>query len=222
MVSTYISEHILELPLFQGLSRSDLPDIFAEVKPVHTPCSRGRIITFEGYLCDRLYFIVEGRVQVMCEADDHSYKLKEYLNGPDVIQPERVFGLTPRFTRVVTAASNCEIMSISKAEVLLLAAKYDIFRLNLLNIISTWAQRMSRYAWKTKPENIRGKLFRFIEERSLRPAGKKHLLTTIIRLSQLIEENRIKVTKELKAMNDEGMITLCRGEIIVPALEKVI
>lgn len=221
MVSAYIQERILELPLFQGMSRNDLAEVFASVKLSRTTCAKGRIIAAEGDLCDRLHFIVEGKISVSCNADDHGYTLTEEFQAPELVQPERIFGLTQRFTRTVTAATNCELMSIGKHDVVLLSDKYEIFRLNLLNIICTGAQRMNRIQWRQKPVGVRNKILRFVESRCLRPAGSKTVTIKMERLAAEIGESRLNVSNELNAMNDCGMIELHRAEFVIPALEKV-
>ena len=103
-----------------------------------------------------------------------------------------------------------------------LADKYEIFRLNMLNIICTKSQRLTRFPWRTQPKDIRHKIARFIETRCLRPAGEKIIHIKMERLSDEISESRLNVSRELNAMDSEGIISLRRGEIYVSALEKMI
>lgn len=222
MPSLSLQESFQEFPLFQGMSRADLDEALALLKPVRTPCAKGRVILSEGDICDRLYFILDGKTSLTTSADDHGYAITEELSAPDIIQPEHLFGLNQRFTSTVTAETSCELIGVSKQDVARLSDKYEIFRLNLLNIICTRAQRRSRFFWRTRPQGVRQKIVRFIESRCLRPAGGKVLEVRMERLAQEIGESRLNVSRELKAMKAEGIIELRRAEIVIPALERLI
>lgn len=221
-MQTELQEHLLELPLFQGMSRNDLEQIVSETKFRQLSCTKGKTFVHEGDACSRLYFLVKGSVTTTCHADDKSYSITETLTAPNILQPERIFGLTQRFTRTFTAKSNCELICIGKKEIMLLSDKYEIFRLNLLNIICTQSQRSNRQLWKPKLKDIRHKIIRFIESRSLRPAGEKTITIKMERLAYEISESRLNVSRELNAMQSEGLISLKRGEICVHAFEKML
>lgn len=220
--SLYLQERFLEFPLFQGMSRADLDEALASLKFVRMSCAKGRVVLSEGDACDRLYFILNGKVNLSTAADDHGYVLTEELSAPNIIQPENIFGLNQRFTSAVTAATNCELIGINKLDVARLSDKYEIFRLNMLNIICTRAQRRSRFLWRTRPQGVRQKIARFIESRCLRPAGSKMLEIKMERLAKEIGESRLNVSRELGAMRAEGLIQTRRAEIMVPALERLI
>lgn len=219
MPTLYLQERFLEFPLFQGMSRTDLNEVLVLLKPVRMPCLKGRVILQEGSRCDHLYFILNGKVNLSTSADDHGYTLTEELSAPDIIQPEHIFGLNQRFTSTITAATNCELIGIDKLDVMRLSDQYEIFRLNLLNIICTRAQRRSRFLWRVQPQTIRQKIARFVESRSLRPAGSKTLTITMTRLATELGESRLNVSNELRAMEAASIIRLHRAEIQIPALE---
>ena len=110
---------------------------------------------------------------------------------------------------------------MSKMEVLSLCERNEIFRLNLLNNLSTYSQRCARHPWRQKPSTIRQKLFRFLEDRTLRPAGQVTLRMKMTALAQYIGESRLNVSKELNAMQEEGLLRFSRGIIHITALEKL-
>lgn len=172
-MQTELQEHLLELPLFQGMSRNDLEQIVSETKFRQISFAKGKIFVHEGDACSKLFFLVKGSVSTTCHADDRSYSITETLTAPNILQPERIFGLTQRYTRTFAAGTNCDLICIGKKEVMLLSDKYEIFRLNLLNIICTQLQRANRQPWRPKAKDIRHKIIKFIETRSLRPAGEK-------------------------------------------------
>lgn len=215
-------ERLLELPLFQGMSRNDLEQVTASTKFRYLSFPKGRTIVKEGDACNRLLFLIKGKASATGLADDNGYSITEQFSAPDILQPERIFGLTQRYTRTFKAVTDCNFISLGKMEMLTLADNYEIFRLNLLNIICTQSQRLTRFPWRVKPKDIRHKIVRFIESRCLRPAGEKFVRIKMERLGEEISESRLNVSRTLNEMDREGSISLRRGEFHVYALEKII
>lgn len=209
------------LPLFQGMSSTDLTSVAGKTKFAFHRVAKGKKVVSEGDQCQNLFFLLEGSLQVTSWADDNSYSMVEEMTAPDVIQPERIFGLTQRYTKTFTALTECRLIGISKAEVLRLSEEHMIFQLNLLNIISTQSQRITHQPWRVRPQGIRNKIIRFVETHSMRPAGEKTLYIKMETLATLIAESRLNVSKELNAMHQEGLINITRGIIHIPALEKL-
>ena len=209
------------LPLFQGMSSTDLTSVAGKTKFAFHRVAKGKKVVSEGDQCQNLFFLLEGSLQVTSWADDNSYSMVEEMIAPDVIQPERIFGLTQRYTKTFTALTECRLIGISKAEVLRLSEEHMIFQLNLLNIISTQSQRITHQPWRVRPQGIRNKIIRFVETHSMRPAGEKTLYIKMETLATLIAESRLNVSKELNAMHQEGLINITRGIIHIPALEKL-
>lgn len=222
MPNTNLQERLLELPLFQGMSKNDLTQVASSTKFVNIAVARGKTIVAEGDTCDRLLFLVKGTIMTTAHADDNGYSIAETFQAPEILQPERIFGLTQRYTRTFKAVTDCSFISLGKMETLSLADKYEIFRLNILNIICTKSQRLTRYPWRPQPKDIRHKIARFIETRCLRPAGEKTVRIKMERLGAEIGESRLNVSRELNDMAAKGTISLKRGEIHVYALEKLI
>ena len=189
------------LPLFQGMSSTDLTSVAGKTKFAFHRVAKGKKVVSEGDQCQNLFFLLEGSLQVTSWADDNSYSMVEEMTAPDVIQPERIFGLTQRYTKTFTALTECRLIGISKAEVLRLSEEHMIFQLNLLNIISTQSQRITHQPWRVRPQGIRNKIIRFVETHSMRPAGEKTLYIKMETLATLIAESRLNVSKELNAMH---------------------
>ena len=114
------------------------------------------------------------------------------------------------------------LLAISKVEVAHLCDEFIAFRLNLLNIVCTKSQRLTRSPWRVQPKDIRHKIARFVETRCVRPAGEKIIKIKMERLGNEINESRLNTSHELNAMEAEGILTLRRGEIHIHALEKII
>ena len=140
---------------------------------------------------------------------------------PCMLQPERLFGLTQRYSRNFRATAMCNLLSIDKRDVISLATSSEVFRLNILNILCTMTQKLQHVSWRIKPQGIRRKIFSFVGNRCVRPAGRKVVNIGMVRLGHEIGESRLNVSRELKAMNDEGLIVQKKNTFLIPALEKL-
>ena len=222
MALSKVINRLLELPLFQGISTADLSEIAGHTRFGFTKLAAGKTIVSEGEQCDALHFVIDGTFTATVRADDGSYMLTEELEAPRVLQPERLFGMTQRYSKTFVALTECRLVSVSKAEMLRLSEEHMIFQLNLLNIISTQSQRITHQPWRVHPQGIRNKIIRFVETHSMRPAGENTLYIKMETLATLIAESRLNVSRELNAMQQEGLISITRGIIRVPALEKLL
>lgn len=213
---------LLELPLFQGMSIGDLEQVVLDTRFGFINTAGGRTVVKEGDNCSRLLFLFKGMLCSESIPDDRRYIMEEEIYAPNILQPECLFGLTQRYTKTFKAVTDCEFMTISKHEAMILSEKFEIFRLNLLNILCTQTQKTARHPWRKHPQGIRAKISRFMEMRCTKPAGRKTLYIKMEQLGREINESRLNISRELNAMNDEGIITLRRGEICFPALERFI
>lgn len=215
-------ELLIGLPLFLGMSRSDVDDIIADTGMSVTTCAKGRIVAGEGDVCRRIVFLLDGTVDVGVRPYDNGYTLTERIGAPDVFQTERLFGLTQLYSRTCRTATRCRFIFLDKPQVMTMMQRYVIFRLNLMNMICTQAQKADRMLWRDRPEGVRRKIVRFIEERCLRPAGHKTLSIRMERLAREIGESRLNVSRTLNDMAARGDIILSRAEITVPAIDRLI
>lgn len=214
-------DRLLGLPLFQGMSGYDLDEVVAHTKFGFHKTGPGKTILREGDACDALCFLLRGRLIARIEADDHGYAFEEEEDGPCILQPERLFGLTQRYTRTYTTASPCQLLTIDKQEVLRLTERFGIFRLNLINIISTQSQKMSRLPWHVS-SNTRQRIIQFFETRCNRPSGRKVIRIKITRLAAELHVGKQAISEEMNRMRDEHLLTFSRGIVHIPALEQLL
>ncbi len=215
-------DNLLNLPLFLGMSRNDLLEVAGHTKFDFQKLEDGATIVKEGDACLRLYFLLAGDISVITEADDHGYRIEEDITAPELFQVEHIFGLSQRFTRTYIAKSNCSVMSISKQEVQKLSSRYEIFRINLLNLFSTQAQKYNRRLFRVPPKTLQERIIRWFESHCLRPAGEKMFYVKMARIADEMSVKRIYVSQALNEMQDQHLVHLHRGRIYIPALEKLI
>lgn len=216
-----LHDRLLLLPLFQGMTRNDIETVVAHTRLGFSKCAKGKVVVTDGEPCDHLQFLLLGECVATSTADDGGYSIGEIIKSPEVLQPECLFGLHQRYTKTFTATRECSIVGINKNDVARLMSEFDIFRLNLLNIMSTRTQRLTRNLWRKQPETIRQKIFRFIETRCTKPAGHKMLKIKMEVLADHIGESRLNVSRCLNQLEKEGLLTHSRATMDIPALEKL-
>ncbi len=209
------------LPLFQGMSSSEFDDVISHVRMGFSKVSANERIFAEGEPVNGLSFILNGIVEMETVADDGSFSVIEEISTPCVIQPERLFGLTQRFSHNFSAKTDCQLLTISKGEVMRLTTESMVFRLNMMNLICTQAQTAMHLPWQHKHEDITKKITTFIRSHCLRPIGRKIVKIGMVQLGHEISESRLNVSKALHNMQEEGKITNSRGIIIIPHLEEL-
>ncbi len=113
-------------------------------------------------------------------------------------------------------------MIIHKDGVTLLFSRFEVFRLNMINLLSTYIYRQGRWLWHNLSGNTEKRIVNFIHSRSVYPAGEKILEISMEDLGLQINEPRMNVSRALNRLQKENLVLLKRRKIIIPALEKLI
>ena len=167
MAENRLFDILLSLPLFLGMSHSDLHEAAGKTRFDFLKVSEGETIVKDGERCLSLFFLLTGEIKVITDADDHGYNIEEDISAPEIFQPERIFGLNQRFTHTYIAKTDCSIMRLEKQEILKLSELFEIFRINLLNLFSAQTQKISRRALRVPPKNIEELIIHFFCEKNL-------------------------------------------------------
>ncbi|HEY9551196.1 MAG TPA: Crp/Fnr family transcriptional regulator [Prevotella sp.] len=213
---------LLMLPLFQGLSYSDLSAIVEQTPFEFKAYKPQDIIVCEDDPCNNMIFLIDGQMERIAQPDDRQYQLKEQLKAPNVLQPERIFGLVQRYTHTYMALTSCNALLLKKEHVIRLSASFDIFRINLLNILCTQNQRLQHRLWTKQPHSLRERVIRFFAERCQYPAGAKDFKIKMTQVAEAVNANRVNVSRVLNELHREELLILSRNHICIPALERLL
>jgi len=219
MVSLQLHDQLLQFPLFLGMSRDDLNQIAGHTRfDFQKHPSRTELIK-DGTPCSQLCFLLSGTVSAEGRSDDGSYRLVEQIAAPVVVEPEVIFGYRQRYTHTYRSVGDVSLLRLDRAEVVRLSQEFLIFRINLLNLLATQAQKLQHQPWRRRPGSLRERVIRFVAERCLRPAGPKTLHILMTQLAEEVGDSRLEVSRTLNRLQDEGLITLHRGRIEIPQME---
>lgn len=204
------------------MNRDDISDFVATCNMDFLHFDGDGPIVAEDQMCSELIIVVKGQVVVTTIPDDHSYRVDEELTAPFVIQPDRLFGLRTRYSATFSPKGKCSALCIPKTDVVSLTVKYQVFRINLFNAISTLAQKQSRTPWRHTPDTLRGRIVRFVETHCVLPTGRKRIVIRILQLTKELNASRRAISDELHNMEADGLITMRRECIIIPSMEKLL
>lgn len=213
---------LLQLPLFQGLAQEDFTNILGKVKLDFTKHKAGEVIVKAGDTCSQLIFVLKGEVSSYTSSADASYSFTEYYQAPYVIEPQSLFGMNTSYVSTHTAQTETHTVSISKAFAMSELFRYDIFRLNYMNIISNRAQSLNNRLWAKTADNLEKRIGNFILTHTERLSGRKILKIKMEELAQVVNDTRMGVSRALNSMQEKGLLELRRGEIMIPDAEKLL
>ena len=217
-----IYDRLLQFTLFQGMSHADLMQVAGHTKFNFSKLAAGKKLVKEGDDCHHLVFVTNGTLRAETVSDDHSCRVTESISAPYILQPERLFGITQRYSSSFSAETPCSLISIDKQEVLLLLETQLVFRLNMLNLLAAESQRLRHHAWRTAPRTLPERITRFFFSRCLYPAGHKTFHILMQQMAKELNDSRLDISVALNKMQAEGLLTLHRGRIEIPMLERLL
>lgn len=221
MIMDTMFDTLLQLPLFQGLAQEDFTNILAKVKLHFTKYKGGELIAGKDSLCDRLTFMLQGVISATTLSADSSYAFTEYYTAPYLIEPQSLFGMKTCYAATYASEGESNAISIDKPFMMRELFKYDIFRMNYMNIVSNRVQVLHGNLWAGCADGLEERISAFIMSRAERPNGMKMLKIKMEELARILNDTRANISKTLNAMQDKGLLELHRGEILIPRIEKL-
>lgn len=149
----------------------------------------------------------------------HEDFTNEYFEAPAVLEPYSMFGMNTRYiSSYIPHNEEAQMVSISKSFVMGELFKYDIFRLNYMNIVSNRAQNLYTRLWDKAPKDIEDKIIRFILGHIERMTGEKLFKVKMDDLARMLDDTRLNVSKALNGLQELNLLELHRKEIRIPDL----
>ena len=221
-METNFFQRLVNIPLFQGISRDDFFNIATKVHFDFQIYHPGEVIVNVDAPCNELVCIISGSVAKEMRSDDGRYLFREISDKPTVIQPDRLFGLRPRYSATFVAVRDTSVVTVPKHEVRDILFGYMTFHINFINFICSAKQVWETRLWRRLPTPLEARFVHFILARSTRPAGHKELNIGMVDLADELATTRLNVSRMLNTLKDDNLLYLSRGLIIIPELEKLI
>lgn len=127
---------LLQLPIFQGVSRNKISELIEKMKFHFLKYPDGEKIVTSGEECNHLKFLISGEIRSELITQNEKMRITELIQAPNVIAPDHLFGRDTYFPANLYAVGTVGIMQIEKASVIQMLQEEPIFLINLLNILS--------------------------------------------------------------------------------------
>ncbi|MDE6310767.1 MAG: Crp/Fnr family transcriptional regulator [Muribaculaceae bacterium] len=134
-------ELLMELPLFQGVSRDSMAAIVGAAKFHFLKFPAGETILRAHDPCNHITFVISGSVRSTVVNTSGSFAVSQTLKAPAVLAPDFLFGRVTEYPATVVAEEATGILQISKPDYLKILNSDSVFLFNYLNLLSVNAQK---------------------------------------------------------------------------------
>ena len=165
---------------------------------------------------------MKGEISIVTNAKENIYTVIEQIEAPYLIEPQSLFGMNTNYASSYVAHTEVHTVCISKAFVLSDLFRYDIFRLNYMNIVSNRAQNLYSRLWDEPTLDLKSKIIRFFLSHCEKPQGEKTFKVKMEDLARCLDDTRLNISKTLNELQDNGLIELHRKEILIPDAQKLL
>ncbi|MCR4994928.1 MAG: Crp/Fnr family transcriptional regulator [Bacteroidales bacterium] len=210
---------LLSLPLFQGLGHSDLTRILESTRMEFTTAKAGTTFLRQGEVCQGLTFIIEGHVQTETMSADCQWSVTEAMSLPDVVGAHVLYGSQRTYDHSYTALRATRLLQMDKRTAAALTSYFEVFRLNMLNLLTTSIVRREQLLWLPPAATLDDRLIAFFRAHVCRPAGRKFFKIPLTILGAYLGEDPRYISKALHRLEDSGYLKLNRRLIEIPAFE---
>ena len=108
---------LLQLPIFQGVSRNKISELIEKMKFHFLKYPDGEKIVSIGEECNHLKFLISGEIRSELVTQNEKMRITETIQAPNVIAPEHLFGRDTYFPANLYAVGTVGVMQIEKASV---------------------------------------------------------------------------------------------------------
>lgn len=200
---------MMDISLFKDVDKFLLKDVDM-IKKKYT---KGSTVYEKGVVCNSLDIVLSGNLVAYATSSNGSESRVFSFEKDNTIGANLLFGNINRYPFNIYATTNCELLHINKDAVEELLKNYE-FTLNFVKILSLNSQVMNQkiaiYTQKTLREN----LMDYFSTLSLQQNSR--LITLSMSKKQLADYlgvQRPSLFRELKKMQDEGLIFVSNKEI---------
>lgn len=212
---------LLQIPPFQGMSRAELSTILEKVKLNFMKFPDKEIVFHQGETCDKLAFLINGRMTCETTAPCGTFRFVETYDQPMIIEPHSLFGRCPAYKSTYRVQGEAAVFTIDKQYVYSVLDKYEIFRMNIFNLLSNRAELLHERIWSITPQELEGRLIHFIRSLCSTFQGQKVLHVKMEDLALLLDDTRLNVSNVLNKWQEEGLIEMRRKEFAFFDIERL-
>lgn len=130
-----------QLPVFQGISTEQLTDIIEKIPFHFQHYEAGETILQKDDECENVTFVLTGSVRVTTPTYMDRIRIEQIFESPYTIPFYNLFGAETRIHDHVVSMGHTGIMQLDKLNFLRVLQQNKILLINVLNMLSTHAQK---------------------------------------------------------------------------------
>lgn len=207
--------------LFSGLSPDELEQLLSSVQTQERIFEKGDIIAMQDEVCNRLIILTKGSVTAEMNAPSGKVIKVEDIFAPQTPAVLFLFGNKNKFPVQIMARENTETLIVYKDSILKMLSLNQKLLKNYLDISANYASVLAEKLYIMSFRTIRQKLAMYIlklaADKSVAKLDKSHDA-----LAEYFGVSRPSLSRELKNMQDDGLISANRRQIQVLDREKLL
>ena len=209
---------LLMSPLFTGLTTGELTQILAHMHLDFNTYERNEVIVLQDDRCDRLTYMLRGKVKAEMIDPKHRFVLTEVFDKPLLIEAYNMYGMKQLYEHTYVTMEKTYTISMTKQEFHTILMNYRIPRINAMNLMCAKINRMQKMMRECEAETVEGKIVQFLRHNALSCKGEKELKMKMEDLADYIKETRLNVSMALRRWDEAGLVQQKRGVIVIKDL----
>lgn len=198
---------IAQSTLLDVFSLDELDEIFRQGRFRVLSVPRGTVLHLEGELCNKLELVVSGKLVVERISDSGDLMIVAEFTNNDVLGGGLVFSKAPYYPMTVRTAEQSTLVQISSGVLFELLCSRPAFLRVFLELTSDRTAVLTEKIKHHLDKSLRERIFTFLDNQYRLQKTKEvrlHMSKTI--LAQKLGVQRTSLSRELKKMQDEGLI----------------
>lgn len=212
---------LLQIPIFQGLSKERFEEIIGNTRFHFLKYLAGEQMARENEEYTDIKFLISGSVRLELTNSSHKVKILETMPAPNVLIPNHLFGKVTSFPVTVFAEEDTGIMQLNKQIFLELMQTEKIMLLNFLNNISHRSQRWSEAFTNISSSNIKARFAFWVLYFSTAKSYNIKIISKQKDLYSFFGVQRSIFINMLDDMKNEGILDYSVREIVITDRNKL-
>ncbi len=208
-------EHLLQLPLFQGMSPEALTALVEKYRFHFLKYHDGDTIVEVGETCTHIRFVVSGAARVVMRCRHQNVTISQTLVAPHVLGADSLFGLDTTYPFTAVSVGTCGILQIAKTDYVTMLQSNKVLLFNILNHLSRGAQMLTTSLLAMQHGDVAERLMRWVTALTTRSSQDVHIHFVQRDLCCLLAASRKTLIAAINHLEEAGLITHHQNEIQV-------
>lgn len=202
--------------IFNKLRDEELENILKQLTFNVLKYKKGEIIAQEEELCNSIGLLLYGNIEILRIYSSGKQILINKLKEGDTFGEAIIFSQNNKYPATVIALSDCEIIYISKADLVKLFALNNKVLESFLELLSNKVLMLNSKIKNISFKNVRQRVVNFILEKQSK-TGKNILILeeSKEKIAELLGIPRPSLSRELMVLRDMGFIDFDRNNITI-------